>query len=164
MSISETAISERTTAIINSTATRHGVDPATFTTAQREDARNSAIEQLTHESSPFYQQYVEEKQRRELAESQLNALKTSRTNSNTQAAAKVSTQVVRARMGGDWFRLTDAQRLAAIGADPNTDRELLRKLFGRGAQSSFVVDFSKAQPQRYADLREAALAVGIYGA
>lgn len=164
-SITEAQINERAEQIINAAMEKHGIaDRAQVPQSAVDDAKQTAKEQLEHEANPFYQQYLEEKQRRELAESQLNALQTARTNTTAHAVAKVSTERVKAQMGADWYRLTDAQRLAAIGADPNTDRELLRKLFGRGAQSAFVVDFQKGQPQRYADLREAARAIGIYGA
>jgi hypothetical protein len=48
--------------------------------------------------------------------------------------------------------------------DPaSVDKAQLRTLFGRNTDTAAAVDFSKVNPYRYKQLREAALALNITG-
>jgi hypothetical protein len=69
-------------------------------------------------------------------------------------------------MGNEqWFMCTADQRIQAVDVDPKSvDKVQLRALFGRGHSTADAVDFAKANPRRYAALREAAKAIGVYGA
>jgi hypothetical protein len=120
------------------------------------------------ESNEYYHLYNQEKQAREAAETTLKAVRENRAVASSTVDHRHSVTAERARdlMGRhQWFTLTDAQKIQAVDVDPaSVDKVQLRALFGRGHNTADAVDFSKANPRRYAALREAAKALGIYGA
>lgn len=64
-----------------------------------------------------------------------------------------------------WQKMTRDERLISVGVDPKSvTNEGLRKIFGRGNDGSIGQDLMKTSPSRYSALKEAALAVGVYGA
>jgi hypothetical protein len=59
--------------------------------------------------------------------------------------------------------MTRAEKLAGIGVDPSTSDDLLRRIFGRGADGAVGNDLMKSSPARYRLLKEASLILDIYG-
>jgi hypothetical protein len=69
-------------------------------------------------------------------------------------------------MVGDaaYLNMSRTEKLVALGVDPaSASDDLLRRTFGRGAAGSVGADLHKTSPARYGLLREAALALNIYG-
>ena len=60
--------------------------------------------------------------------------------------------------------MTRAEKLGTLGIDANavTD-EGIKKVFGRGADSSIGADLYKSSPAKYAQLKEASLLLNLYG-
>jgi hypothetical protein len=62
-----------------------------------------------------------------------------------------------------WFKMSEAERLQAMNQDPNQDRGLLLKLWGKGADPRFSQDLFKTNPKKYRETREAARALDVFG-
>jgi hypothetical protein len=59
--------------------------------------------------------------------------------------------------------MTHPQRIAAVGVDPATvDPIQLGKLFGRNSDHKMATDLQRANPRKYAELREVAKILGTY--
>lgn len=64
-----------------------------------------------------------------------------------------------------WYRMSESQRLGAIGQDIATvDRDLLKRTFGRGADGRLGQDLFKTSALKYRLQKEAAIALGLYAA
>jgi hypothetical protein len=166
--VSTEQIEARARQIVEQSCQKHHKPVETVSEAQWADARRAAAEQLEEraqlEQNPYFRLYTEEKAAHAATRTQLEIVKTNRSNSATSAKAAISVEQARGRMGNQWFLSTDAQKLQALGIDPNSiNREELRRLFGRNASSHDAVDHQRSNPQRHATLREAAKALGIYG-
>lgn len=59
-------------------------------------------------------------------------------------------------------KMTHAQRLVALGQDPNQDVGYLRQVWGKGADPRLSQDLFKANPFKYRATKEAAKALNIY--
>lgn len=166
--ISQEQIEARARQIVEQSCQKHNAPVENVSEAQWNDARQTAKLQLEEraelERNPYFNLYQQEKAAHEATRTQLEIVKTNRTSSGTNARAAVTVEQARGRMGNQWFLSTDAQKLQALGIDASTiNREELRRLFGRSASSHDAVDYQRTNPQRYATLREAAKALGIYG-
>lgn len=163
--ITEHQITERANQIINSTAAKHGVDPASFTTGQREDARNSAREQLELESNPHYMALQQANEKNRQLEAQIAALSSRGPVSAPSATAPFNAAQVRGRLGSTFYSLSNSQKISAAGVDPaSVNIAELKKLFGRGSDSKAALDYSRQAPSDYSKKRELAKLLDIYGA
>lgn len=170
--VTEAAITAATDKIIASTCAKHGIQPSQLPDGAVDDARRAAREMLEsdarNQSNEYYNLYLQEKQARETAEGTLKIVRENQTTTANTVDHRHSVTAERARdlMGrNQWFTLTDSQKIQAVNVDPaSVDKVQLRALFGRGHNTADAVDFSKANPRRYAALREAAKAIGVYGA
>jgi hypothetical protein len=111
----------------------------------------------------LYEQKVEENDR-------LSAvIAASRIATSTPANKSHRPAITAARMRalvGDaaYLNMSRTEKLVALGVDPaSASDDLLRRAFGRGAAGSVGADLHKTSPARYSLLREAALALNIYG-
>lgn len=164
--ISEIAIAERATKIINATALKHKVDPATFTPAQIEDAKQSARQELELESNPHYMALQQANEKNKQLEAQLSALQSRGPVAPPSGKAPFIAEQVRGRIGNaTWFTLSNDAKIRAAGEDPtNVSIPELKKLFGRGADTAKALDYSKQNPSDYARKRELARLLDVYGA
>jgi hypothetical protein len=100
----------------------------------------------------------------------LNALLTAAKISNSSAPKSVqpsmTAQKARAMVGElAWLKMSRDERLISIGVDPKSvTNEGLQKIFGRGNDGSIGKDLMKTSPSRYAQLRQASLALNLYAA
>lgn len=162
--ISEAQINQRAQEIINSTAAKYGIDSATFTTAQREDARNAAKEQLEYESNPHVQALQASQEEVRQLKAQLDALQQRGPVSVPSGKAPFNNDVIRGRLGSTFYTLSQNQKIAAAGIDPSTvNAQELKKLFGRGCDAKAALDYSRQNPGDYAKKRELAKLLDIYG-
>jgi hypothetical protein len=77
----------------------------------------------------------------------------------------VTTQRLRAMVGDATFLgMSRTEKLVAIGVDPATPDDVLRRGWGRGNDGQFAQDLMKTDPRKYGLLREAAIALNIFGA
>jgi hypothetical protein len=140
------------------TAQQLGIEPATTTEATVVNAEAGVWRELY------------EQQGRELAELKqvAAAARFNSALSTVDQNIKPSMTVERAKAlaGPDaWYRMTEAQRLAAIGQDINTvDRDLLKRTFGRGSDSRLGQDLFKTSALKYRLQKEAAICLGLYAA
>jgi hypothetical protein len=170
--VTDAAIDAETNRIIAATCVKHGIQPSDLPPGAADDARRAAREMIESEarkdSNEYFHLYNQEKQARETAEATLKAVRENRNIAANTADHRhtVTAERARALMGNEqWFMCTADQRIQAVDVDPKSvDKVQLRALFGRGHSTADAVDFAKANPRRYAALREAAKAIGVYGA
>ncbi len=126
----------------------------------------SFAEEAKKQNDPFYRMYIEEKASHDLTKNQLGAMSQSRNAAATSATYKapISMELARGQVGNSWYTLTDAQKAQAVGWTEPVDRDELHRLFAVGADSHYVVDYSRSNGPRFARLREVAKALNIYGA
>jgi hypothetical protein len=63
------------------------------------------------------------------------------------------------------LKMTRDEKLQSLGVDPaSVTDDGLKKIFGRGNDGKMGGDLQKTSPARYAQLREAALLLNVYGA
>lgn len=164
--LTEAQINERTQFIINKNAQNSGLHPDDFTEAQRQDARNFAIEQLEYENDPKVQALQAANEEIRQLRAQNEALKSRGPASAPAGRAPFVAEQVRGRIGNaTWFTLSYDAKIRAAGEDPsNVNLTELRKLFGRGADTAKALDYSKQNPTDYAKKRELAKLLDLYGA
>lgn len=158
--VTEAAINAAADKIIASTYAKHGIQPSQLPDGAVEDARRVAAEMIqseyAKEQNEYYHLYNQEKQARETAEATLKAVRENRNIAVNTGDHRHTVTAERARdlMGREqWFTCTEAQKIQAVDVDPaSVDKVQLRALFGRGHSTSEAVDFSKANPRRYAAL------------
>jgi hypothetical protein len=164
----ESAVQDAVNKLLISAAAKHGIAVADLPHEAIEDATRYAREQVEsdqrNQANEFFHLYQQEKARRELAEKQISAVRENRTARSDMRTVDTMEQV-RGRMGhAAWFQLSEAQKLSALGLDPaSIDKSQLRTLFGRHTDTAAAVDFAKVNQYRYAQLRQAALALNITG-
>ena len=162
--ISEAAIAARAEQIIAANAANYKMDPASFTTAQIEDARQTAREQLEHESDPRVIALEAEREKTRLLEAQLAALRSRGPVAPPSGKAPFNAAQVRARLGPAFYQMSQSQKIAAAGEDPSTVNVAeLKKLFGRGANTEYALDYSRASASDYAKKRELARLLDLDG-
>jgi len=172
------AVEKETQRILASNAERHGKRVSDFTLAQVEDARTAARQtverQQALESNPLYASLEATRQKNAELEAQLAAVRAGQqTRSQQDAFSRESSGRItdaartQARLGNEWYLMTQAQKFAAVGIDPQTvtpeTKEHARRIFGRGADTAAAVDLSRANPGRYKQLKEVAQITGVYG-
>jgi hypothetical protein len=164
MSITPEQIEARARQIINANAAKHGIDPDSCTTAQREDAKHAAIEQLEYESNPHVQALEAEREKTRLLEAQLAALRSRGPVAPPSGKAPFNAAQVRGRLGASFYQMSQSQKILAAGVDPSTvNVHELKKLFGRGADTAMALDRSRQNPSDYARLRELARLLDLDG-
>src|SRR5579872_2655232 len=157
MSFTEQQVIARAEQIINSNAAKHGVDPITFSSAQREDARNTAREQLTLENDPHYMALQASREENRQLQAQLTALQSRGPVAPPSGKASFIAEQVRGRLGSAFYTMSNAQKIAAAGEDPSrVNPAELKKLFGRGSDTKAALDYSRQNPSDYARKRELA--------
>lgn len=153
--------------IIRQAAAKNGLTIDQIPQEAREDAlrfaRASFEENAKKEKDPYYRMYQEEKAAHDLTKNQLGAMSQSRNAAATSHRAPIQMEVARGQAGNAWYSLTDQQKAQSIGWTEPIDRDELFRLFGVGADTHTVVDYSRSNGPRYARLRELAKALGIYG-
>jgi hypothetical protein len=76
----------------------------------------------------------------------------------------VTAQRLRAMVGDATFLgMSRTEKLVALGVDPATPDDVLLKGWGRGNDGRFAQDLMKTDPRKYGLLKEAALALNLYG-
>lgn len=161
----EAQISERAQQIISANAAKHNVDPASFTSAQREDARNIAIQQLEFETDPRVIALQASQEENRQLKAQNEALRSRGPVAPPSGQAPFNAAQVRGRLGNTFFTLSNNQKISAAGVDPaSVNVEELRRLFGRGADCKKALDYSRQNPSDYAKKREIARLLDLYGA
>lgn len=72
---------------------------------------------------------------------------------------------LRATLGDAVFHgMSRFEKLTSLGAPTDVSDDTLRKGWGRGNDGRFASDLMKTNPRQYGLLKEAAIALGIYGA
>jgi hypothetical protein len=166
--VTEAAVNQATDKLIQAACLKHGITQDQLPAGAVEDARRTAREMVEadtrKQSNEYYHLYNQEKQAREAAEAQLTAVRENRT-ARADTRTVDTMEMVRERVGRTtWFQLTEAQKLTALGLDPaSVDKVQLRTLFGKNTDTAAAVDYARAQPFRYKQLRQAALALNITG-
>jgi hypothetical protein len=169
--IDEVAVAAETERLLKVAAERNGTTYEAvkehYEAAAREQALK-AVQNAAAENGLFERLYKAERQQRQVAEQQLEAIRTQGVKHNSPAGGPpVSAEQAKARAGAhQWLhKMTDAQKIAALGVDPSTvNPKEAAKLFGRGADTKLATDLHKADPAKYRVLREVAIALGSYGA
>jgi len=164
--ITEAQINERTQAIINKNAENSGLHPDNFTDAQRQDARNFAIEQLKYENDPKVQALQAANEEIRQLRAQNEALRSRGPVAAPAGRAPFVAEQIRGRIGNaTWFTLSNDAKIRAAGEDPaNVSIPELKNLFGRGADTAKALDYSRQNPSDYAKKRELARLLDVYGA
>jgi hypothetical protein len=169
--IDEVAVAAETERLLKVAAERNGIPVDDLRVQYNQTAREQAVKNLEEESkrgTSFKSLYEAERQRRELAETQLGAVRDQRSKSATTGPnPHVLITRAKASVGEHIWnqKFTDSQKLAAVGIAPESvDLKEAQRVFGRGAKSQLGIDLSKASPERYRTLKLAALATGKYGA
>jgi hypothetical protein len=168
---SEHAIKAETLRILSATAQKHGIEVDSIgpeVVARAVDQAKTNLEKAAADSAnPFRALYEAERQKRELAEGTLASIRAGQqSTANSGAKPAITEEAARRRMGDRaWNVLSTSQRIAALGIEPGSvDLEAIKRVFGRGANTTLGNDLMKANPLQYRQWREIALAVGSYGA
>ena len=136
-----------------------------YQAAAREQALK-AVEKASAENGLFERLYKAERQQRQVAEQQLEAIRTQGVKHSSPAGGPpVSAAQAQARSGAlQWnHRMSDDQKIAALGIPPDSvSVKEAAKIFGRGADAKLASDLHKSDPTRYRFLREVAKATGVY--
>jgi hypothetical protein len=131
-------------------------------------ARKNLEQSAADANNPYKAMYEREREQREIVENTLQSIRAQGQKSSTSAGGPpVSAAQAQARAGAhEWnHRLTDSQKIAALGVDPSTvNLAAAKKIFGRGADAKLGIDLMKSDPSRYKVLKQVALATGRYGA
>jgi hypothetical protein len=163
--ITEASINERAQQIINATARKHNVDPSTFTSAQRDDAKQTAREQLEYENDPHVQALQASQEENRQLKAQIEALRSRGPLAPPSGKARFNADQVRGRLGAAFYGMSQTQKIAAAGEDPGTvNTTELKRLFGRGCDTEAALDYSRQNPADYARRRELARLLDLYGA
>jgi hypothetical protein len=170
-SIDESAIRAESQRILSNLASKHNRSIDSFDAEIVDRAVGQAkinLEQAAKDESNVYKRlYEQERQQREVAENTLQSIRTQGVKHSSPAGGPpVSAEQARARAGAfEWnHKLTDTQKIAALGVDPSTvNLAEAKKIFGRGANAQLGVALHKADPAKYKVLREVSMAVGSYG-
>jgi hypothetical protein len=129
-----------------------------------EDARNTAKQMIERDTArkenPMYAELEQEREKSRLLQAQVNALKTSRTNTANDRRPAITAEQARAQVGElEWnHRMTDAQRLQVLGVEPSTvdaaTRQQIMAVFGPKSDHRRASDLMKADAFRYRQLKE----------
>jgi hypothetical protein len=170
--IDTTVLEAETERLIQKAAERNGLSADVIREQVKEEAiaqaRKNLEQSARNDGNAWKRMYEAERQQRETLESTLQSIRTQGVKSSTSAGGPpISAEQARARAGAfQWnHKLTDAQKIAALGIPPDSvSVKEAARLFGRGADTKLVNDLHKADPARYRILREVAKATGVYGA
>jgi hypothetical protein len=170
--VTDAAIDAETNRIIMASCAKHNIQPSQLPEGAIDDARRAAREMVesesAKESNEYYHLYMQEKAAHAATSATLGAVKQNQgvTTANQNYRHPVTAERARELMGrAQWFMCTEAQKIQAMDVDPKSvDKAQVRALFGKNHDVTAAVDFSKANPRRYAALREVAKALNIYGA
>jgi hypothetical protein len=169
ITIDETEVAREATRLIAAAAAKHGLATSEITQDVKDRATAEARVLLESRaqnkgnSEDYRALFEASEQRAKLAESQLAALR----NVNAPSPGKpmvTKVEQARARVGEvGWFKMSPDQRVAALGVDPaSVDKAQLGLLFGKNSDHVSAVAFQRANPKRYAELREVAKVLGTY--
>jgi hypothetical protein len=170
--VTEAEVDREAERLIAATCARHNVTRDNLKDEVIQNAARAARKKLEGErdlaNNPYYNLYQQEKAAHAATSATLGAVKQNRTiaAANDNYHHTVTAERAREMMGREeWFMCTAAQKIQAMDIEPKSvDMAQVRALFGRGADGIAAVDFQKANPKRYAALREVAKALNIYGA
>jgi hypothetical protein len=129
---------------------------------------NQSTEQSAEQPNPtinYQELYAQERQRREDLEATLVAARIQPAQAAPGADIKPKTfEQARAQVGlARWHRMSNSDKLVALGQDPAQDLGFVRQLWGRGADPRLSADLFKSNPLAYRRTRECAHALGIFG-
>jgi hypothetical protein len=167
----EAAVRSEAERLINKTLSDKGVSRDRLPQIAIDDAYNTARAsvktQQELDSNPYFALYQKEVAKSRQLEDQLKVVdRSAARQAGATSQPSVTVESARAAVGDlKWFHQTsDADKLRLLGVDPGTiTKSELQKLFGRGADYAAQADFQKANPKRYATLRECAKALNVYG-
>jgi len=119
-----------------------------------------------HKPSDFESLYAEQKEENARLQAVITAGRISKPAAPQSAKATVLAAQVKAQLGPvTFYKMTRDEKLQAVGVDPKSiTNEGLSKIFGRGSDASVGRDLSNSSPQRYAQLRQAALILNLFAA
>ena len=157
------AIDAETTRIITATCEKHQIHPSQLPAGAADDARRAARDMILRDearkANPLYTELEQEREKGRLLQMQLDAVKQSRVNAGNDRQPAVSVDVARAKLGElEWsHRMTDAQRLQAIGVNPAEvtpeTRQTIMEIFGPHSDHHRASDLMKADAFRYRTLK-----------
>jgi hypothetical protein len=131
-----------------------------ITEAQEAEARAALIAPPTD-----YQKLYEDK----VAENEMltTVIAASRVATSTPANKSFKPVITADRlraMVGDlaYHKMPRHDKVVALGGDPTTSDEVLKKAFGRGNDGVFANDLHRSDPRKYALYRELAIGLGLY--
>ena len=167
----DAAIDRETTRIINATCEKHQIHPSQLPPGAVEDAKRAGRDMILRDearkANPLYSELEQEREKGRLLEMQLEAVKQSRVNVGNDRRPAVTVDVARAKLGElEWVhRMTDAQRLQAIGVNPvevtAETRQTILEIFGPKSDHHRASDLMKADSLRYRTLKEIGRALKI---
>ena len=166
--VTDAAIDAETNRIVAANLAKHNKTIDQLPPGAMEDARRTAREMVEsdqrNQNNEYFHLYNQQKAEAEALKTQLGAVRENRT-ARADTRTVDTMEQVRERVGrANWFQLSEAGKLTALGLDPATiDKAQLRTLFGKHTDTAAAVDFSKVNGYRYKQLRQAALALDITG-
>jgi hypothetical protein len=131
---------------------------------QTKEEKAAALEAQT--PSDFESLYTQQKEENARLQAILTAGRVSKPTALQSAKATVLAEQVKAQLGPvTFYKLNRDEKLQAVGVDPKSiTNEGLLKIFGRGSDGSVGRDLNNSSPQRYAQLRQAALILNLFAA
>jgi hypothetical protein len=125
-----------------------------------------AEELKAQKPSDFESLYEQEKEANARLQAIITAGRVNKPAAPPNAKATVLAEQVKAQLGPvTFYKMTRDEKLQAVGVDPKSiTNEGLSKIFGRGSDGSVGRDLNNSSPQRYAQLRQAALILGLFAA
>ena len=165
------AIEKATARIIAQTCEKHQIHPSQLPQGAVDDARRTARDAYQREearkANPMYMELEQEREKSRLLTMQLEAVKESRVNVGNDRHPAVTVDVARAKLGPlDWsHRMTDAQRLQAIGVNPvevtAETKQTILDIFGPKSDHRRASDLMKSDSFRYRTLKEIGRALNM---
>jgi hypothetical protein len=170
--VTEAEVDREAERLIAATCARHNVTRDNLKDEVIQDAARAAREKLEGErdlaNNPYFNLYQQEKAAHAATSATLGAVQQNRTiaAANDNYHHTVTADRARRLMGNtQWFMCTADQKIQAVDVEPQfVDKAQVRALFGKNHDVAAAVDFAKANPKRYAALREVAKCLNIYGA
>jgi hypothetical protein len=167
IAVTEEAVQVESNRLLAVAAAKHGLAiseiPADVRERATAEARALLEANARNQNSPMAKMYDEARQRAELAEAQLKALRESHIRPEGNVIVETAERA-RARAGEvGWSRMTVEQRLASIGVDHTiVDKAELSQLFGKNSDHKRASDLHRTDQRRYKTLKETAKVLGIY--
>lgn len=173
--ITPEALKAEAARLVAAACERNGLKPDQITPEQAQAAVEHAKKNLEAKAAaeaeeakrgPYRALFEEQVAQNKALQAMLDAVKSqARTNAdNRDAKPVVTAEAARRRMGDlHWSKLTPDGRVQALGVDPRTvDVAELKATFGRGCDHMRASTLMKVSPARYRQMKEVAIALGVF--